>query len=429
MLGISFLVFFVGLILALPMCVSMGLACYMPNLINSSFMADASYIATAIVGGLNTTPILAVPLFMLSGILMTKGQIAKRLFDVFSLIAGTKTAGLPCAVIITCLFYGAISGSGPATAAAVGAMTIPILVELGYDKVWAGTLVATAGGLGVIIPPSIPFIMYGLMTGVSVGDMFIGGIIPGCLIALCLCLCAVLYCKKNGEDREKITANYQKLKDKGAIHVLRESFWALLTPVIILGSIYGGFCTPTDAAAISVFYALIVTLFVYRTIRVKDIPKLLCEAVAAYAPIAILIAIATAFMRVLVFLKAANMIQELIMSMNLNRVTFLLILNLILLFIGMVMECGSAVTILSPLLLPVAEALGINGVHLGMVMIVNMAIGFVTPPFGLNLFVTAPMIKAPVIELGKKAMPMIGFFMIALLLITFVPWFTMALIS
>ena len=176
MLGMVFGAFLLAMILGLPMAVAMGLATFIPQAVNSSFPGNMNYIVQGMIGGLNTTPILAIPLFMLSGALMTRGGISKKLFDIFAYIAGKKTAGVPCAVVVTCLFYGAISGSGPATAAAVGAMCIPILVELGYDKVFSAAIVATAGGLGVIIPPSIPFIMYALFTQESVGDMFTAGI-------------------------------------------------------------------------------------------------------------------------------------------------------------------------------------------------------------------------------------------------------------
>ena len=281
MLGMVFGAFLLAMILGLPMAVAMGLATFIPQAVNSSFPGNMNYIVQGMIGGLNTTPILAIPLFMLSGALMTRGGISKKLFDIFAYIAGKKTAGVPCAVVVTCLFYGAISGSGPATAAAVGAMCIPILVELGYDKVFSAAIVATAGGLGVIIPPSIPFIMYALFTQESVGDMFTAGIIPGCLIAATIMFYCWFYCKRHGEDKAKIAENYARLKKRGFIRVFIDGFWAVLTPVIILGGIYGGYVTPTEAACVSVFYALIVCLFIYRTISIKDVPQLLKDAIAS----------------------------------------------------------------------------------------------------------------------------------------------------
>lgn len=421
MLGIVFIVFLAAMILALPMAVALGAATIVPQLLDSSFPGNMYFVIQAMISGLNSTPILAIPLFMLSGALMTRGGISKRLFDIFAVIIGKRTAGIPCAVVITCLFYGAISGSGPATASAVGTMCIPLLVELGYDKTFSAAIVATAGGLGVIIPPSIPFIMYGLFTGASVGSLFKAGIVPGCLIAVVIMLYCYIYCKRNGEDKEKVAANYEALKAKGFFHILREGFWALLTPVIILGGIYGGFVTPTEAACVSVVYALIVCLFIYRSIEMKDIPQLFKDAIASYAPILMMLGLAQAFSRVLILLKASNAIQGLMAAFITNRYSLLIVLLILLLVLGMFMDCGPAVMIIAPIILPVAESYGIDPIHLGVVMVTALAVGFVTPPFGMNLFVTAPLIHEPVAKLGARALPFIGCFIAALLVITFVP--------
>ena len=428
MLGLVFGAFLVAMVLGLPMAVAMGLATFIPQAVNSSFPGNMNYIVQGLIGGLNTTPILAIPLFMLSGALMTRGGISKKLFDIFAYIAGKKTAGVPCAVVVTCLFYGAISGSGPATAAAVGAMCIPILVELGYDKVFSAAIVATAGGLGVIIPPSIPFIMYALFTQESVGDMFTAGIIPGCLIAATIMFYCWFYCKRHGEDKAKIAENYARLKKRGFVRVFIDGFWAVLTPVIILGGIYGGFVTPTEAACVSVFYALIVCIFIYRTISIKDVPQLLKDAIASYAPICVLIGLATGFSRILVLLRAADVIQAVLTSVIHNGTMLLIFLNILLLILGMFMDVGAAVVILAPILLPIAKGFGIDGIHLGIVMVTNLAVGFVTPPFGMNLFVAAPLGDTNVATLGKRALPFIGCFIIALLMITFIPPISLCLL-
>jgi len=420
MLGMVFGAFLVAMILGLPMAVAMGLATFIPQAVNSSFPGNMNYIIQGMIGGLNTTPILAIPLFMLSGALMTRGGISKKLFDIFAYIAGKKTAGVPCAVVVTCLFYGAISGSGPATAAAVGAMCIPILVELGYDKVFSAAIVATAGGLGVIIPPSIPFIMYALFTGESVGDMFTAGIIPGCLIALTIMFYCWYYCKRHGEDKQKIADNYARLRQRGFARVFVDGFWAVLTPVIILGGIYGGYVTPTEAACVSVFYALIVCLFIYKTISFKDIPQLLKDAISSYAPICFMIGLATGFGRILTLLRAGDVVQGFLTNFIHSSTSLFIFLNILLLILGMFMDVGAAVVILAPILLPIAKSFGIDGIHLGIVMVTNLAVGFVTPPFGMNLFVAAPLGDTNVATLGKRAMPFIACFIIALLLITFI---------
>lgn len=421
MLGLVFAAFIAAMVLALPMAVSMGMATILPQLVNSSFPGGMNYIIQAMISGLNSTPILAIPLFMLSGALMTRGGISKRLFDVFALFIGKRTAGIPCAVVITCLFYGAISGSGPATASAVGTMCIPILMELGYDSVFSAAIVATAGGLGVIIPPSIPFIMYGLFTGASVGNLFKAGILPGCLIAAAIMFYCWIYCKRNGEDKEKIAANYERLKARGFWKIMKEAVWALLTPVIILGGIYGGFVTPTEAACISVLYALIVCLFIYKSIHLKDIPQLFRDAIASYAPILMMLGLAQSFSRILVLLDASGAIQGLMSAFITNRYSLFIVLLILLLILGMFMDVGPAVMIIAPIILPVAKSFGIDEIHLGVVMVTALAVGFVTPPFGMNLFVTAPLVKVPVAKLGVKAFPFILCFLAALLLITFIP--------
>ena len=236
--AVVFLLFFICLIIAIPISIALGIVSVLPGGFDPSFTASGQFVIRSMLGGIDSFPLLAVPMFVLSGMIMAKGGISKKIFDVFAFFIGKLTAGMPCAVIVTCLFYGAISGSAPATVAAVGSMTNPILVRLGYDKSFATAIVAVAGGLGVIIPPSIPFIMFGSASGESVSDLFIAGIIPGLLIGGLLMVYAVYYCKKNGEDKEKIQKVVGELHEKGLLKVLKESFWALLSPVIILGCIY-----------------------------------------------------------------------------------------------------------------------------------------------------------------------------------------------
>lgn len=428
MLGMVAGVFVVLLFLGFPIATSMMLPTMLPTLMDSTFAGNMGFLIRAIESGWDTTPTLAIPLFMLSGAIMANGGISKKLFDVFAFFFGKLKAGMPCCVVITCLFYGAISGSGPATVAAVGAMCIPILVELGYDKVFAAAIVATAGGLGVIIPPSIPFIMYGVVTGTSVGDMFTGGILPGILIALCLMIYCVMYCIKHGEDKEKINASVGALREKGFFGIFKEGFWAILTPVIILGGIYSGIVTPTEAACVSVFYAIIISCFVYKTMKVKDIWTFMKSAVKSYAPICLLLAFAIALGRVLTLLQAPALIANLITSTFSNKYTFLLVLNLILLVMGMFMDTASAISILGPILLATATGFGIHAVQFGVILVTNLAIGLVSPPIGINLFVAAPLADTDSWTLGKKALPFIGFFLVALVLITLVPSLSIALL-
>ena len=425
---VLFIIFVIALVIAIPVSISLGIASVLPSIFDPSFTVSAKYLIRAMFGGLDSFPLLAVPMFVLSGIIMAKGGISKKLFDVFAYFLGRFTAGMPCAVIVTCLFYGAISGSAPATVAAVGSMTIPILTALGYELTFATAIVAVAGGLGVIIPPSIPFIMYGMASGASVSDLFLAGIIPGLMIGLLLMLFAIYYCKRHGEDKAKIAAEVNALHKKGLLTVLKESFFALLSPVIILGCIYSGIASPTEAAVISVFYALIVSLFIYRSIRVKDIWEILVEAVKTFTPILFILAASTDFSRVLTLMQVPQSVSEFILANFHSPVVILLIINLFLLIVGMVMDTTPAILILTPILLPIVEAIGMNPVQFGVIMVVNLAIGFVTPPIGVNLFVASSLTDVPVMDIAKKSMAMIGLFLLALLLITFIPAISLCLL-
>lgn len=423
------ILFIVLLLISVPISSALGIVSLTPSLLDPNFSISAEYIIRSMLGGIDSFPLLAVPMFVLSGILMAKGGVSKKLFDVFSYFLGDHTAGMPCAVIVTCLFYGAISGSAPATVAAVGSMTIPLLIRMGYDKTFITALVAVAGGLGVIIPPSIPFILYGMASGASVGKMFMAGILPGVLIAALLMLYAFYYCKRHGEDKTKIHEEVDVLHEKGFVKVFIESFWALLTPVIILGCIYSGIASPTEAAVISVFYAFIISKFVYRTLAWKDIKGVFVEAIKTFAPILFILAAAVAFSRIITLLQIPQSAGTFILHSFSSKFAVLLIINVLLLIVGMVMDTSPAILILTPILLPITTSLGIDPIHFGIIMVVNLAIGFVTPPIGINLFVASSLTDVPVMQIAKKAMPLIGFFLLALLLITFVLAISLALVG
>lgn len=423
-----FIIFVVLLVIAIPVSITLGITAVLPSIFDPSFTVGAKYLIRAMFGGLDSFPLLAVPMFVLSGIIMAKGGISRKLFDVFAYFLGNFTAGMPCAVVVTCLFYGAISGSAPATVAAVGSMTIPVLTSLGYDLTFSTAIVTVAGGLGVIIPPSIPFIMYGMASGASVSDLFLAGVIPGLMIGLLLMLYAIYHCKRYGEDKEKIHAEVKKLHDKGLLKVLKESFWAILSPVIILGCIYMGIASPTEAAVISVFYALIISLFVYKSIRIGQLWDILVEAIKTFSPILFILAASTAFSRVLTLMQVPQAVSTFILENFHSQVAILLVINLFLLIVGMVMDTTPAILILTPILLPIIEAIGMNPVQFGVIMVVNLAIGFVTPPIGVNLFVASSLTGVSVMDIAKKSMAMIGLFLIALLLITFIPALSLGLL-
>ena len=410
--GIVFICFALLVFLGLPIGVAIGVPTLIPTLLDPKFAGSTSAVIRYLASALDNITTLALPLFMLSGAIMARGGLSKKLFDVFAYIVGKRTAGLPCAVIVTCIFYGAISGSGPATTAAVGAMCIPLLIRLGYNKNFSAAMVAVAGSLGVVIPPSLIFVMFGVTTGESVGDLFIAGIIPGILIGISLMVWAYIYCKKNGEDKAKIEANYRELKERGFLNVFKDGFWALLTPVIILGGIYSGIVTPTEAACLSVFYALIVSLFIYKTMSFRDIKIFLMEAIN----------------RVLTLLKAPQMLSAFLGSTFGSATTFLIAVNLAMFIIGMFMDTGSVLTILAPLLIVTVKDLGISPIHFAVMMTCNLAVGLSTPPFGLDLFVVAPLVESEASVVGKYAIPFILCFVIALLLIIFIPQLSLCLL-
>ena len=428
MAGLIFIVLGVTLVFGMPIAMGMVLSAMTPIIMGSNAGGSLNQIITNTFSGADSTPIIAVPLFILAGVIMAEGGISRKLFSVFSYFVGGFTGGLPCAVIMTCLFYGAISGSGPATTAAVGAMAIPFLVELGYDKVFSSAMVATAGGLGVIIPPSIPFVLYSLATGVSTSALFLGGVLPGIFIGVCLMGYAVYYCHKHGEDRVKIDAKLKEMRDQGLVRILWSSLPALMSPVIVLGGIYGGIVTPTEAACISVFYSLIVSVLIYKSMAVEDIIPCLISAVKTYSPLCFLLAFAIAFGRVLTLLKAPAIISGFILGNFSSAFTVMGIIVVVFFLMGMVMDTGPAIVILAPILLPIVTALDIHPVHFGVIMVCCLSIGLVTPPFGLDLFVASTLCDTPPMTVAKKAVPFILAFGVALVCITYIPWFSLALL-
>lgn len=428
-IGIFFLILFVLIAIGTPVAVVFGGMAVLPGVLDAAFPYTVEAAVRSMLSGLDSFTLLAVPLFMLSGIIMAKGGISEKLFNFFAYFIGNKTAGMPCAVIITCMFYGAISGSSPATVSAVGAMTIPFLVSLGYDLVFSTAIVTVAGGLGVIIPPSISYIVYSSASNASPSSLFIGGVLPGILIGVALMVCAYIKCRRSGEDKEKLIENYNRIHDMGFGSLFKDSFAALLTPVIILGSIYGGIASPTEAAAISVIYALVVSIFVYKTLKVKDLGSLLVEGSKTYVTILFVISAATAFGRALTMLRYPQMISEGILGSISSKVGVILVINLILLLFGMILDNIPNIMILTPIFLPVAAAIGMDPVHFGIMMTANLAIGMVTPPMGINLYVASSMTGVPVLKIAKAAVPFLAAFFIALLMIAFIPQISLILVG
>ena len=426
--GLFFLVFFLLLFAALPIAGCFAFMTVLPNIITGTFSIDSVMAVRTMANGLNSFTLLAIPLFVLAGIIMARGGISEKIFNFFAYFVGNRTAGYPCAVVATCLFYGAISGSAPATTAAVGSMTIPLLIGLGYDKRFTVALVAVAGGLGVIIPPSIPFVVYGTSASVSTTSLFMAGILPGLLIGALLMAYAIFYCRRHGADSALLEANYRQVREKGFLHILKDSGPALLSPLFVLGSIYGGLASPTEAAAISVVYSLLLSVFVYKTIRPRDMFKVIGEGVQNYAALLFIISAAVGFARVLNMLRVPQVVESAIVGVVDSKIALLLIVIVILLIAGCFIDTIPAIMIFTPIFLPLTQEFGVDLIHFGIVMTVALAIGFVTPPMGINLFVASNLTGLPIVQIAKRAIPMIIMFFIALLIIAFVPQLSLLLV-
>ena len=428
-IGLFFFIFAIILVCALPVGGVFGLMSMMPNLLNGSFSYTTTDVARAMFNGMNSFTLLAVPMFMVSGMIMAEGGLSKKLFNFFAYFIGNKRAGFPCAVVVTCIFYAAISGSSAATVSAVGAMTIPFLISMGYEKVFATAIVTVSGGLGVIIPPSISYIVYAASANTSPSDLFVAGIIPGILIGLGLMAYCYYYCGKHGEDKDVLLKNYNEIRAKGFIPLFKESIWALLAPVIILGTIYSGVCSPTESAVISVFYGLFVCIFIYKTIKLSEIGRVFMSGAKTYVNILFVIAAATSFARALTLLRYPQDISSAVLSISDNKFIILLIMNLIMLVCGMIIDNIPNIMILTPIMVPIATALGVSPVHFGIIMTANLAIGMVTPPMGINLFVGSGMSGIPLLKLAKACVPFLATFMVSLMLITYIPGLSTAFIG
>lgn len=415
-IGLSLAFLLLLLFLSIPVAAALGLASYLPTLLGEPL--QPSNVIRTMVTAMDSFPLLAVPLFILAGEIMTRGGLAKRLFTLADVMVGRYTGGLAMATILACMFFGAISGSAPATVAAIGSMAIPILVSRGYENTFATALVVCAGTLGVIIPPSIPLIIYGAAGNVSVGKLFIGGIIPGIVVGICLIVYAYVYGRRHRDRIQTIGDTTSKLR------TLRESVWALLTPLIVLGGIYSGVFTPTEAAAVAVAYGLFVAVVIYREIPLSRIPSVIAAAATTVAPILIIAAAGAAFGRVLTLLQAADLIGSYVSSAVSGPLTLLLLINVMLLIVGMFMEKLASIIVLTPILLPIITPYGIDPVHFGLIMVVNLAIGFITPPVGVNLYIGSQISGIPVMGVARHIAEPLIYLIFALALITYIPELT-----
>lgn len=417
----SAIVLFGTFLILLLLSVPIGYAIGISSLAGIYFFSDIplEIIAQKVITGIDSFPLLAIPFFMLAGNLMSSGGIAKRLVNFFDSLIGHVTGGLGIVTVVVCMFFAAISGSAVATVSAVGAFMIPEMVEHGYDKKFSAALTAAAGTIGVVIPPSIPFVIYGVVSGTSITDLFTAGFVPGVMMGLALIAVCYLVSKKNGYRGK---GSRSSLKEIGK--AFKDAIWAILSPVIILGGIYSGFFTPTEAAVVSVVYSFIIGTFVYKELNFKGAYKAFKDAVVVNGSTTFMVGFSTVFAAFLTIAQIPNMIAEGITGLTSNKFLILLIINLLLLVIGMFVDNIPATIILTPILLPICTSFGMSPVTFRIMLTMNLAIGFCSPPYGINLFVASSISKVSIEDLTKNIIkPLIGL-LIVLLLITYIPYFT-----
>lgn len=405
--------FVIFLILGVPIALSLGMASVLTLLYEN---LPLSIIPANLYSSTGKFVLLAIPFFILGGNIMEKSGISSRLIDFARTLVGHRKSGMALVCVIVACFFAAISGSGPATVAALGMIIIPAMTKVGYEKASSTALMSTAGAIGIVIPPSITFVLYGSITGNSVGQLFAAGIVPGILMGVALVV-AMQWVSRDWEIEV-----IPKASAKERIAGFKDAFWGLLMPVIILGGIYGGIFTPTEAAAVSALYGLLVGFFIYKSLTLKDLMPLLRDSVSQTAVVMFIVGTASLFSWVLTVTGVASAASNgLISLVGSNKLLFLLVVNIILLIAGCLIDANSAMYIILPILYPVATSLGIDPIHLGAVMVLNMAIGLVTPPVGVNLYTGCGIANISLKEISKAVLPFVVASLIVLILVTYVP--------
>ncbi|MCC8109648.1 MAG: TRAP transporter large permease [Planctomycetes bacterium] len=425
LVGILFLSFAVLLLLGAPIAIYLGSSSLLTMLVQGAGKPiDAIMAALPRIVSASTSKfvLLAIPFFILGGTIMERAGISRRLIELAESLVGHIKGGVALVCIIVSCFFAAISGSGPATVAALGLIMIPAMVKAGYDPAFSAALMAVGGAIGVIIPPSINFVVYGSIADASIGTLFIGGIIPGLMMGAALVIVALWVGRRY--DLKTLPRATWSLRGKA----FKDAFWGLLMPIIILGGIYGGVFTPTEAAAVSAVYGLFVGILIYRSVKIKELYSIMVDAASVTSTVMFITAAASLFAYILTRARIDVAIStSLIELTGGNFVIFLLVVNLVLLLAGCFLDSTSALFIFTPLFVPVARALNIDIVHFGVVMIVNLAIGLVTPPVGVNLFVACGIAGIDVKTISRAVVPLIIASLVVLALVTYVPFLSLAL--
>lgn len=405
------------LLIAFLINVPIGFALAIAALVSlvASGMAPIGILPQRMVAGVNSFPLLAIPLFMLVGAIMERGGISRRIVHLASSMLGHVSGGLAAVSILACTFFAAISGSAPGTAAAVGELTIPEMEKRGYSKAYASAVVASASCLGVIIPPSITFIIFGIVANVSIGQLFVAAIIPGLFLALLLICVNLIRSRQLGYPTEKKCSWKERWKP------FVDSLWGLLLPIIILGGIMTGAFTPTESAAIAVFYGLGIGFFVYKELTLSDLVPIFYKASLNAAMIMLLIAAASPFGWVMIIEQVPQMASSAILGMSTNMYIILMLIIIMYLILGTFMETGAIILLAVPIFAPIAQQLGIDMVHFGVVTVVALAIGMATPPVGITLFATCGIAGVTIGEITRKIVPFLIVLILGLMVLAYVP--------
>ncbi|MDR1778260.1 MAG: TRAP transporter large permease [Clostridiales Family XIII bacterium] len=412
--------------LSVPIGVSLGISTLVTLVTTTTI--PTSMISQNVFSGLNSFALMAIPFFMLAGNLMALGGIARRIVRLADVVLGRITGGLGIVTTAACMFFAALSGSGPATVSAIGSMMIPEMEKRGYDKGFSTGLTACAGTIGVIIPPSIPFVIYGVVASVSIGDLFIAGIIPGILIGLFLMIVCFVISKKRGYG--KVAAPLEEgEKHQGCFKVFLDTIWALLAPLIILGGIYAGVFTPTEASVVAIVYSFIIGKFVYKELTFKIILQSLRSTADLNGLTGLALGFSMAFSAYLAMKQLPRTISTFMLDTFSSQVVMFLIILGVLLILGCFIDNISSCLIMTPVFLPIVQSYGMDPVHFGIAMTVALAIGFVTPPYGANLFIASAITGERVERIAKSALPFLIAMFVALLLIMFVPQISMGLVQ
>ena len=422
-LVILFVLLFAAIFLTIPIGAALGGATAITMAMFTKM--DNIVVSQLAVTGLDSFTLLAIPYFILAGELMSTGGISRRIVNMAHCFVKNISGGLAIVTTIACTFFAAISGSGPATVSAIGSMMIPEMEKDHYEKAWATAITCCGGIIGVIIPPSIPFVLFGVITGCSIGELFMAGIGPGLFICIALCIYSVIACKKEGFGTQ--AGETPTREDRGLWVTFKDSFAALLTPLIILGGIYAGIFTPTEAAIIANVWAIIAGKFIYKELGWTEFKKALKNTALTTSSCLFTIGCATSFGYLLTTLQVPTKFANFMLSITDNKYIIMLMILAFLLVIGCFMDNITSMTILTPILVPIVTGLGYSLTHFGVFMTVALAIGFTTPPYGANLFVASGITGLTVPQITKRIFPMIGLLIFCLLVITFVPALSMAL--